>query len=92
MAYQLFVNLILPLRFIYRFYFIVIIIVIMLTIIFLGLDLADLVQHSDVMTGHKLMLDCVISPLQRTTIEQDPRNIRNISPAMPGGDPNHLGY
>ncbi|KAG7153500.1 General transcription factor 3C polypeptide 4-like [Homarus americanus] len=42
--------------------------------------------------GHKLMLDGPLSSSRRSLSERDPRNVRNTSPAMPGGDTNHLGY
>lgn len=59
---------------------------------FLGIDVKNLVEHAERTTGHALMLDSILSPTQRAIAEQDPRNNRNTSPAMPGGDPNHLGY
>ncbi|XP_069960730.1 general transcription factor 3C polypeptide 4 isoform X2 [Cherax quadricarinatus] len=57
-----------------------------------GIDVKNLVIHVERTSGHALMLDNILSSTQRIRAEQDPRNMRNTSPAMPGGDTNHLGY
>ncbi|XP_069194939.1 general transcription factor 3C polypeptide 4-like [Procambarus clarkii] len=58
----------------------------------IGIDVKRLVEHVERTTGHAVMLDSVLSTPQRIVAEHDPRNVRNISPAMPGGDINHMGY
>ncbi|XP_042209558.1 general transcription factor 3C polypeptide 4-like [Homarus americanus] len=57
-----------------------------------GIDIKNLVEDVDIPMGHKLMLDGPLSSSRRSLSERDPRNVRNTSPAMPGGDTNHLGY
>lgn len=51
-----------------------------------------MVEQVDHNISHTVMLDGVLSAGQRTHSEQPPLNIRNLSPAVPGGIANHLGY
>lgn len=51
--------------------------------------MVEQVEHS---ASHAIMLDGVLSAGQRTHSEQSPLNNRNLSPAIPGGIANHLGY
>ncbi|XP_042870580.1 general transcription factor 3C polypeptide 4-like isoform X1 [Penaeus japonicus] len=57
-----------------------------------GIQLKSMVEQVDHSISHTVMLDGVLSAGQRTHSEQPPLNIRNLSPAVPGGIANHLGY
>ncbi|XP_037794872.1 general transcription factor 3C polypeptide 4-like [Penaeus monodon] len=57
-----------------------------------GITVRPMVEQVEHSASHAIMLDGVLSAGQRTHSEQSPLNNRNLSPAIPGGIANHLGY
>lgn len=56
------------------------------------MDLKDVLQTVDHITGHALMMDAMLSANQRAMVEQDPRNTRSSASCMPSGEATHRGY
>ncbi|CAL4166372.1 unnamed protein product, partial [Meganyctiphanes norvegica] len=57
-----------------------------------GIDVVTLLDHAERGDAHNLILDEVLSSVQRAKVELDPKHSKNISVNLPGGDPNHVGY
>ena len=51
----------------------------------------DSIHSENNYKAHDYMLNSSLSSCRRVMSEQDPKN-RNISLALPGGEPNHSGY
>lgn len=57
-----------------------------------GINVTNVLETIDHISGHALMMDATLSANQRAKVEQDPHNGRSTANCMPGGEALHRGY
>ncbi|XP_063843555.1 general transcription factor 3C polypeptide 4-like isoform X1 [Scylla paramamosain] len=56
------------------------------------INLTNVLQTVDHVTGHTMMMDAMLSANQRAEVEQEPRTSRSSASCMPSGEATHRGY